>query len=555
MPPPIVVRANTENIILQSIGGFVPGINEQNCVSMQLSFNMTGGSFSISVLKDSILPLPTENTVFTLPYGRVGVVRQVGSAWSGGGLVDTISGTISPLALLLQTFFGIASGGTIDLKSAALGIYTGVIWSVPSPFYRGFTFRGNALAGIQQLASLLYAETIVTADGVHVVTPGSSVGDKVFFPKSDLVQASQTIDYSLDVQSILSPVNINAGLDSVYVYDSAHAQKQPKFTVQAGAPGSSGASDFIPIPDGWLVDGNYEEWTPPSLTDFTNPTPGANVTSGRYWKIFQSPTNPGMLRGITNFTRLVKQINIPGNVSTFIGSPITGVTRKNTDKEFQFNIPSTESGISGFQADETTLFDVISHQYYTFPNAIVLKPHGGVDSGPGATSFYSITMEIWTFPKVDPQGFPIGNPANPFNLPARAVIVTPSSSFTNIPVAGQICLANFRLANSPRLKTSISVPFRNFMPQIGAPLSVDGLTYKECGRISSVSLSLGRSGITLNITAESYAFVPGLFSITSATEIIFGQGLSSGSSSSGTGTTPKGRYEFGITTVGGLFLP
>ncbi len=510
---------DTETIIIKPLSALGTGaiFSEEIVVSFQLSYNATGGTFTITVLKDTVV-LPPENAVLSMPFGRVGIVKNTGGGLSTGGLVDTISGPILPLSATLVNFVGIPNGTNQDAATLAAQLAggSGVFWETFVPFVKNFVYRGISLPGIQQLAQIVLADVIVRKDGIHVVDPGAVIGNTPFnVQKSDIVSASQVLDFSQDIASVLNPALVTVIINDQgdFVYDSQHAQKQPKFTVQAGSPQSQAAKDFIPIPDGWLVDGNFEEWTPPSSTDFSNPS--ASVPAGRYWKVYQSPVNPAALRGITNFTRLIKEVKLPGNVSSFIGSPITGLTRKNTTLEFIFDNKGTESGIFGFNADETTMFDIISHQFFTFDHALVLRPNSGVDSSDASSNFYSITMEQWTFPRVSPQIFPVGDPVNPFGLPTNVVVVTPSSNVIAPDLGSyhQKYLSNYRLINSPRLRTTISVVYRNFMPQVGDRLIVlSGLRVNDCGRIQSVSLNFGRAGIVLSITAERYQYGSGLFS-------------------------------------------
>lgn len=531
-----------ENIIIPPIsvilsipkfGGFQPFfLNEANLVSLQMNFTLTGGSFTATVLQNSFAN-PIENLSFTLPNGRTVTLKQTSSAMGRGGLIQTLSGPcVSPAATLINTVGVAAPGAQFPFPLAQqLAGPIRVFWETFSPLIVGFVFRGPALSGIQQLAGYILGDVIVRNGSggnvaIHVVDPGAVPFDFTPFnvPVSDIVSISQLQDYSLDVSSVLNPAlgAIDFNNPGDFIYDSDHAQKQGKFTVQAGAPGSQGSTDFIPIPDGWLIDGNFEEWAPQNPLDLTNPNP--SVTNGRYWKVFQSPTNPAMLRGITNFTRLVKTLNLPGNVSPFVGSPITGVTRKNTTLEFAFNNPGTQKGIYGFNAEKTIMFDVISNQFLTLPSCLVIRPNGQVSSGEAASNFFSITMELWTFPLVLPVTFPVGDPTNPFGLPPNVVVVSPSSqvSFGSNGAAQQAYfskyLANYRLINSPRYRTTLSCLYRGVMPQPGDTLNIvgppsnpnklTGIDTPKCGRIQSVGLTLSRSALLLNITAELYNYSP-----------------------------------------------
>lgn len=520
-----------ENIVLPplkvilSVGGGPFFLTEENLVSLQINFTLTGGSFTATVLQGSFANV-LENMSFTLPNGRVVTLKQTGSSIARGGLVQTLTGPcVSPAATLIN-FVAIAApaAGIAAFLARQLAGAIPVFWETLSPPLVGFSFRGPALSGIQQLAGSILGDVIVRNDGIHITDPGVPVqnADNFTVPVSDIVSLSQVQDYSLDVASILNPVLTAINFDNPgdFVYDSDHAQKQAKFTVQAGAPSSEASSDFIPIPDGWLIDGNFEEWVPPSGTDFSNPSP--SVANGRYWKVFQSPTNPAQLRGVTSFTRLIKSLNLPGNISSFVGSPITGITRKDTTKEFVFNLPGTENGIYGFNAESTTVFDVISNQFLTLPSCLVLRPNGLPASGEAASNFFSITMETWMFPRVLPTTFPVGDPTNPFGIPPNVVVVNPSGQ-VNFGADGaaqqgyyQKYLANFRLINSPRYRTQLSCLYRGVMPQPGDkltivgppgnPTQVKGVDKPVCGRIQNVGLTFARSAVLLNITAELYDF-------------------------------------------------
>lgn len=520
--------AATETIVIQPLSSLIPGttfLNEQICVSIQLNYTATGGSFTINLLQNSA-SLPAENDILTLPFGRVGIVKNVGSGFSTGGLVDTISGVILPLSTTLINFFGVEPGAAQFLSAIAQSLANGplVFWSTLSVPIKNFSFRGEAISGIQQLASVMLADVIIRKDGIYIIDPGAIIDDTLVLPpgsqatknpfivpKTDIVSAVQSIDYNLDVSAILNPALFAGQLNDQgdFVYDSDHAQKQPKTTVQAG----SANAGFTPIPDGWLIDGTFEEWTPPGGGSVDNPTPSV----GRYWKQFPSPTNPGMMRGITGFTRLVKDFsNLPGNISTFIGSPVTGLTNSvDNPNSFQFLGGGTQSGIYGFNLASTIISDVVSGQYLELANALTLFPLSGA-SGDASLNFYSLDIEFWMFPRVNPQTFPVGDPVNPFGIAKNVVVVNPNSNIANIGGGIQTYwnkyLSNYRLIHSPRLKTTVTAVFRNNMPQVGDQLQVTkGLRQVDCGRIQNVTLNFGRSGMTLNINAEKYQFGSGLW--------------------------------------------
>lgn len=557
-----MVFRNREVISLTPISFIAPGlgfVTENNCVSFLMNFTTTGGNFSISLLQGSVSPLPAENTVLTLPFGRVGVVKQVGTNWSTGGILDVITGPMLPFPMTQETFYAIPNGQTASMINVANSILSGggggvviggnpaganLIWQTPfNPLLNNFSYRGTMLQGVQQIANILLSDVVFRKEGVYVIDPGqlcpSTSGGSGFgggvsgttlqftpfnVPQSDIVSVSQTIDYSLDIPSVLNPallVDISTSLPGTYVYDEQHCQKQPKFTVQAGAPHGSGSTDFVPIPDGWLVDGQFEEWTPaPGSTDRTNP----NASVSRYWKVYPSPSSANAMRGIISFKRLIKELKLAANVSSFVASPITA-TQQQGPQNFQFDNWTSNGGFYGFDSTGgvggTTVQDIISDQYLTLNNAIVLNPGGGGDSGFGADNFYHIDMELWTFPLVNPVTLPLAPSTNPLRIPRGYAVVTPSQNVVHGLSSGYFnkYLTNYQLINSPRLKTNISLVYRNVMPQVGDQLYIAGLPagysngvrYNDCGRIQSVSMNFGRGGVVLSITAEKYQFVNGLW--------------------------------------------
>jgi hypothetical protein len=505
----------SETIIINPVKVLLPGstfATEKNLVALSLSYTLTGGSFSINTLLDAQLGVPPENAILSLPFGRVGVVKNVGRSQSSGGLIANISGPIQPFAAQQQTYYGMFVLG-VDFKfTSQLALLLGapVTWDTLDVRVRSFIYRGIALGGIQQLAQLLLADVLIRADGIHVTDPGQVIGPTFSVPKSDIVTVQQATDYTLDIPSILNPAISQVQGPGNYIYDEQHAQKQPKFTVQAGAPGAQGSSDFIPIPDGWFVDGEFEEWTPASATDLTNPS----ASVGRYWKVFPSPTSPGMMRGITAFRSIVKELRIAKGIAPFIASPITSYTRRGVDTEFDFEFPGIESNLQGFQSSPKSFFDVISNQFITFQNCLSLVPTNAVLSGDADKNFYSITMEQWTFPNVGQIHFPNGpfDPTNPFNIPKNVQVINPSTNtvFFSVPDLEQYWnkyVINFQLINSPRLRTTLTCIFRNNLPQVGDGLFIqDGVATNNCGRISSVTLNYSRGGLVLNIVAERYQF-------------------------------------------------
>jgi len=522
----------SETIQLTSLSVILPNqtfASEKNCTSLQLSYNLTGGSFSISLLKGTAA-LPSEDQVITLPFGRYGVVKGVGNSFSTGGLLDTITGPAQPLAATEIGFAAIVplstpTSGSQYYKSLSqlANELMSVGWNTFNPFLRSFTFRGVILQGIQQLAQNVLGDVIAYKNGIYVVGAGQPVPGAITYsiPNSDIVSAKQDVDYSLDFESVLNPAISAAQLtpQGNFMYDQQHAQIQGQTTVSCGAHGGTGSSDFQEIPPGWLVEGEFEEWQPQSSTDLTNPAP--TVPGGRYWKQFPSPSNPGYMRGIISFTRIVKDLKLPGNVSTFVASPITGQMPDTliggATGLFVFEDAGVQSGLPGFNASAITdgyvVNDIISGQLVPVQSAMSLIPLGGNGSGIPNQNFWSITIGLWTFPRVNPQIFPTGNPANPYNLPPNVLVINPSANVVIFPpsVAGleaywAFYVSQYQAINSPRLKTTVTCVFRNAMPQPGDILVVPALANPNCGRISSVTLNYSRGGITLNISAEVYNF-------------------------------------------------
>jgi hypothetical protein len=514
----------TETIVLNPISMLLQNQNilqEGNIVSLNLSFTPTGGTFRINFLRGAV-PFPPEDFVVQLPFGRFAVVRGITRSQSREGLIDSISGPILPLVATLVNFVGYVYNVNTFSADMARALCQGtVIWEAYNPLVRGFTFRGIALSGIQQLAGNMLAEVYVYKNTIYVMPPGQAVADligapKITIPSTDIVSLSQDIDYSSDVASVLNPILnvINFNNPGDFVYDGDHAIKQPNTFVQCGSPKGSGGTDFIEIPNGWMVDGVYEEWVP-NGTDLTNPS--ASVT--RYWKTFPSPTLPGYMRGIISFTRLVKDLSLPGNVSTFVGTPITSQTnagsKSSPARTFAIQESSTDptAGVFGFTADNTVISDIVSGGVaVNIDTALQLIPQGG-SSGTADVNFFAIQLGLWTFPRVLPTTYNVQNPVNPFNLPPNVVVVNPPIQNPRQPVYFTSYFQNYQKINSPRLRTQVSYIYRNALPQPGDHLIVPGADTTDCGRISNVTLNLTRSGVLVSVTAEQYQFAPGKWSL------------------------------------------
>src|ERR1700733_5658311 len=121
----------TETIILDRIQNIFPGgvFNEATVVSIQLNYTLAGGTFTINLLQGTLPNFPTpENTVLTLPNGRIGVVKSTGKGYASGGLTDVISGQIISLSATLQDAFTSLPGQTISLAQAPNSLLGGATW-------------------------------------------------------------------------------------------------------------------------------------------------------------------------------------------------------------------------------------------------------------------------------------------------------------------------------------------------------------------------------------------------------------------------------------------
>ena len=86
----------SETITIPSLNSMIGGgaINEKNLVGLQINYTATGGTFSISILANSI-GVPSENIQLSLPYGRLATVKSVGRNNTPGGIVDVKIGRAS----------------------------------------------------------------------------------------------------------------------------------------------------------------------------------------------------------------------------------------------------------------------------------------------------------------------------------------------------------------------------------------------------------------------------------------------------------------------------
>jgi hypothetical protein len=526
----------TKDILLPSIKVLLPNqsfVDENNCVSANFTLNLTGGNFSISLMRDTAA-LPSENTILTLPIGRLAVVKNIGRGLNNGGLLDTISGPIVPYAATIRTFvamltdnlpigsglrmlasvlagkFGVPAAGGVGsvfggpkpisgLSQSLLGGYFNVVWEAPDYEMRSFNFRGITLQGLQQLASNFLYDVIVYKNNVYIVAAGESLRKAQTWTvnDSDLISVSQTIDFSSDFPAYLNPLAID--WEGAFVFDEKHAQKQGRTTVQAGANLGTGGADFIPIPDGWMVEGQYEEWTPtPGSTDLSNP----NASVPKYWKVLPSPSTPGAQRGIISFTKLLRDLNLAPNLSKFVATPITEPTQSSPNT-FTLRGGAGQNGLFGFSADEYIVKDVLTDKETKIKNATILTP-GSSDSGKADENFYSVPLEFWTFGKVVPTSvLPEGaDPTNPNKIPPDVELFTPSSSVKFNSTFINNTLRLFAKKNSPKMQTSVSQIYHGQIPQPGDKLVVTSADIPVCGRINSVTLNITRGGVTISISAE-----------------------------------------------------
>lgn len=515
-----------DNIVIAPFELLFPAgsaITEQNCISLSISFTLSGGSFNIQVKKNSVAFPQGKDAPVSLPLGYLGLLRITGSQMSRGGLVDIFSGQILPLVASQTVTFTSPPptrsdpNPSVQMSQAANALGLGsVSWLTRSYPLKNFSFSGQALQGIQSLAGLILADMIIDSNRIRVVPAGQSIYAAYEVNKSDVTQFSQTIDYSRAINALLNPAYNSFPVNFLgdFIYDDEHAQKQGTQLVQAGATGGSGSSDFIPIPDGWLVEGSFEEWLPPvdpaNPTDFTN----NKATVPRYWKVFPSPSGGGFLRGITSFSRLVKDLKLPGNISTFVGTPVTSDTFSGNGKQFTLQRSTSQSGITGFTASDTLVQDMVTGQAVSVKNALELNPEGG-NSGSADQNFFNVQIGLWNFPRVAPTILFQGPVTNPLSVPRNTVLVNPPGNVVGFNSDGTqngfgaYYVTQYRQVNSARLITSVTFLFRGGtqIPKPGQTLSVAGVgQFTDCGRISTVTLNLSRGGVLVTVQAEKYAF-------------------------------------------------
>jgi len=362
---------------------------------------------------------------------------------------------------------------------------------------------------VQSLAANILADVVVARDRVHITRAGKVVGPTWTIPKAELIGSSaQNLDFSLDKRpAVINPVLLQVNLvdEGIFIFDDEHAQKQPPTQIIIGAPDGSAAKDFVPIPDGLLVEGTFDEWAVPTSGDLSNPSP--TPTDGRYWKVFPSPNNPGLLRGIVRWSRVVKDLSLGDDVASFVGSPITKQTEGLHTLDFLFG--TVQSGITGFIAVKERVIDIVSGRIVDLQKALIFTPPGGLgQSGLAFDNFYNVQFEIWTFPRVAPTIFPGAGAdlLNPFGIPNDAFVVNPSSAIVPSLNFYNYYLQEFKRINSPRLRTQVSQIYTNAMPQPGDQLIVDSLPIPDCGRISTITLSYSRGGVRLDIVAERFDY-------------------------------------------------
>ena len=142
----------SETITIPSLNSMIGGgaINEKNLVGLQINYTATGGTFSISILANSI-GVPSENIQLSLPYGRLATVKSVGRNNTPGGIVDVISGPVIVPAATLTTLVGIPGNVFKNVSALASQFGLNAIWGAFDVLVRSFIFRGIALNGIQQI--------------------------------------------------------------------------------------------------------------------------------------------------------------------------------------------------------------------------------------------------------------------------------------------------------------------------------------------------------------------------------------------------------------------
>jgi hypothetical protein len=169
------------------------------------------------------------------------------------------------------------------------------------------------------------------------------------------------------------------------------------------------------------------------------------------------------------------------------------------------------NGLHGFSTDDVEIDDAVSGQRKTV-RGLVLVPPQGASSGLAHEKFLSQRIEVWTFPKVNPTTIPtLYDPTNPYGLDKDVQVFRPSSSIFPSSLTDLQDFYNYtfeihKRMIGPRLKTRVSVVYRDALPQPGDGLVVKGVGVEKCGRIESVSLAYGRGGVRIDVSAEVFNY-------------------------------------------------
>ena len=382
----------------------------------------------------------------------------------------------------------------------------------------------------------MLAEVVVRNDKIIVIEEGAISGNSFTIPfgPDDIVSLTQEVKAAA---STAQNYVIDPGLTAIQeilplnpIYDSQHCQIQGLETIQVGNAlnGNATGAGTLPqheLPNGWFVDGEFVDFDPTSIPQ----DPNTGQPYQQFWKIFNSPVLPGYKRGITHWTRIVKDLKLSGNIAKFVGfnQASGGIVNPGSGYPATMSLGAalTNNGpFVGFNIiAPLTFFDVVTNQNITIKTPLVLTPPNGADSGTADVNYYDASFQLAFFPLLPPYVLPgVGvNPVNPYNVPQNTAIVTPPSQILRFglqsggnsgPDFYTYYLPQYKRIQNPRLRTACSFVYRGEVPLPGDSLTISnpppGVS-PNCGRIEAVTLLMSAQNISATATAEVYNYSAG----------------------------------------------
>lgn len=380
-------------------------------------------------------------------------------------------------------------------------------WRADDYTVTNFSHTGTVFDGIRALAGPFLNDVWFRQGVLRVVNPLDS--DGVFgVDLGDLLSRTETVDTSRQIdQAIVRGFPGLGNPGGGFKYD---IKPDPFASKSAGGDtiiAGSTPQGFVEIPGGLVVDGFFEEWTPPPKSD-TSPRDESNpnATVQRYWKVAVSPNDPNTLRGITSITRLLKPVTVQrSDVAAFFGSGRDTITSQ-TANSFIIENEAIAGGVLGYFAYPQTVQDIVTGKFFS-GFAVSIRPPFGT-SGDAANNWYSVTFGARAFPPV------LDNTPNAITVFFPPTAVGPVRiGRTSVPQGINVNLFAPKYFNllQPRRITEIAVVMRQFIfPRIGQNivLSGQGIQPTSLGRVLGVSVGVTAAGATLNIQAEQLVLNP-----------------------------------------------